>query len=377
MDCTETYLGVPLQHYRDTNEYWKKEVEQVQTKTGKWGGRDFSVFTRSTVCNIFLVAKIWYVLQALCMSRVNIQKIHRVFATFIWGSNWERMSRTNLFRSVHRGGLGLVHLFFRQIVSRFIFLRDQNDLFLRTVVQVTLCDALPDFVVSSSNVRRRSPRGYLREVAAAFQFLKVRFSLQYLSVITKKQLYKDLIEVCLPVPLYRSLYQSKPGQDVLKRVKKMPLRASTKTFFFQLHSGTLPVKPWLQEKGMFIPGTVNCRVCPRAETIEHIFLECSDAVFHWDILQRTLKKELPVSPYGIRFLPVSGESGVPYDMLMLLSLHSLWKPRMADRHADVDARSARDYFIESVVLTREVYKAQSEPPDWLPVMDELVSLKRF
>uniref|UniRef100_A0A4D5RJE9 Putative secreted protein n=1 Tax=Ixodes scapularis TaxID=6945 RepID=A0A4D5RJE9_IXOSC len=43
---------------------------------------------------------------------------------------------------------------------------------------------------------------------------------------------------------------------------------------------------------------------------------------------------------------------VPYDMFMLLSLHSLRRTRMALRHADVTPRQARDYFFESVVLLR-------------------------
>ncbi|XP_077544611.1 uncharacterized protein LOC144157701 [Haemaphysalis longicornis] len=371
------YLGVPLDQYRDTNEYWAAETERVRGKTGKWGGRDLSMFGRATVCNLFLVAKIWYVLQVLYMTRLHVQKLHRVFAVFVWGSTWERTSRTNLFRSVRSGGLGLVHLFLRQVVSRFVFLRDQRDVFLRSVMQLRLRDVLPDFVVSSYVVGGSTARGYLRKVVLAYQFLKARFSIEYLSTVHRRRLYKDLIDVTLPVPLYRSLHCAGSGQDVLKRVKKMPVRSSTKSFFFQLHSGTLPVKPWLQEKGLYVPWGIDCIICRKPETIEHIFLDCSDAVFHWDILQRTLKKDLPISPYGIRFLPTENDEGVPYDMFLVLSLHSIWKTRMAVRHADVNARPAREYFKESVAFVRDVFEAQSEPPAWMNVLNELVSLKQF
>lgn len=198
------YLGVPLEHYQDTRQYWRDEAEQARTKTLKWGGHGFSMFARATVCNLFIVAKIWYVLQVLCMSRAGVQKIHRVFAVFVWGSVWERTSRTNLFRSVKSGGLGLVHLFLRQVVSRFIFLRDLRNPFLRNVVQVRLSSALPEFVVSSDNVKCGRIQGFLREVVLAFRFLKVRFSLEYLSLVPRKRLYKDLVDTVLPVPLYRS-----------------------------------------------------------------------------------------------------------------------------------------------------------------------------
>lgn len=100
-------------------------------------------------------------------------------------------------------------------------------------------------------------------------------------------------------------------------------------------------------------------------------------MFHWDVLQRTIEKELPITPYGIRFLPTENEGGVPYDMFMLLGLHSLWRTRMAVRHADVHARSTREYFIESVCYLKEVYDAQNEKPEWIRLLNELAKLGRF
>ncbi|XP_072140477.1 uncharacterized protein [Dermacentor andersoni] len=335
------------------------------------------MFARATVCNLFLIAKVWYVLQFLSMTRVNVQKIHRVFAVFIWGSTWERVSRTNLFRPVRDGGLGLSHLFLRQIVSRFVFLRDQSDSFLRSMIQIRLKSVLPEFIVSSAQPVHYRLKGYLREVVDSLRILKARFSLQYLSTVTRKKLYKDLVEVMMPVPLYRMKYYGGPGQDVLKRVKRMPVRASVKSFFFKLHTSTLPVKTWIADKGIFVPWTTNCALCNKPETIEHAFIECWDAIFYWDVLQRTLKKELPITAQGIRFLPVDSHQGFPYDMIMLLGLHSLWKTRMAVTHADVNARSARENFVESIIFIREIYRVQADPPDWLGILDELVNFKKF
>lgn len=94
-------------------------------------------------------------------------------------------------------------------------------------------------------------------------------------------------------------------------------------------------------------------------------------------MQRTLKKQLPISAYGIRFLPVPSERGVPYDMLMALGLHSIWRSRMAVRHADADARPVSEYFIESVAYIRNVFRVQSEQPEWLPLLDNLMTIKAF
>lgn len=371
------YLGVPLQNYRDSDPYWRQQTEDLRNRAEKWGAKDMSVFARATACNLFFMSKVWYVMQVLHCSRTNIQKLHRIFAVFIWASSYEKTSRTNLFRRVRSGGLSLSHLFLRQVVNRFIFLRDVEDPFLRTVCQLRLARALPMFVVSTACHVTGGTYGYFREIVQATRFLCARFSMEYLISVTRKKLYKDLVEVVFPVPVYRSLYSFGPGQNVLKRVKRMPVQPAVKTFFFKLHVGVLPVKTWMAEKGMFVPWGVDCLLCRKPETVEHVFIDCWDGVFFWDVLQRTLQKYFPLNAHGIRFLAVQNDDGVPYDMLMLLGLHSMWKRRMAVRHADVHVKDIRQYFGDSVSEIIEVWKTQSCVPECISVLEKVTNLKHL
>ncbi|KAM7281618.1 uncharacterized protein ISCGN_006117, partial [Ixodes scapularis] len=82
-------------------------------------------------------------------------------------------------------------------------------------------------------------------------------------------------------------------------------------------------------------------------------------------------EDLPLDPYGIRFLPLETEGGVPYDFFMLLGLHSLWRTRTEVNNADVKIRPAGDHLIESAAYIREVYRGLQEPPDWVSLLDEL------
>lgn len=370
------YLGVPLENYSDSDPYWRRQAVEIREKAEKCKGRDLSIFARTTICNLFFITKLWYVLQVLHCSRTNVQKFHRIFAVFIWGSTWEKTSRTNLFRRVRDGGLSLSHLFLRQIVNRFLYLRNVQDPFLRTVCQMRLASALPEFVVSSVRLEGR-PQGYFKEIVESFRFLKARFSFEYLSTVSRKKLYKDLCDVVLPVPLYRTQYYAGTWSKVLKRVKGMPVRPGVKTFFFKLHAGVLPVKTWMSDKGLFVPWGDHCFLCRKPETIEHVFLDCWDAVFFWDVLQRTLKKDFPLDAQGIRYLAIDNEDGFPYDIVMLLALHSIWRSRMAIRHAEVDARRAIEYFRESLTLFLELQKLQIDMPDWVPRMESLLYMKQL
>lgn len=267
------YLGVPLSNYIDSEPHWHDEIDKLREKANNWNGWNLSVFTKATVCNLFFISKLWYVMQVIHCSRMNVQKLHRIFAVFIWGSTWERASRTNLFMRVRNGGIGLSHLYLRQVVNRFMFLRDVEHPFLRTMCQLRLSQALPDFVVSTEHVHG-SIRGFLKEVVMSARFLFTRFSLSYLSDVSRKKLYRDLREMVLPMPLYRTQYSTTKGKDVFKRVKRMPVPAGVKTFFFRLHTGTLTVKTWMAERGFFLPWGVQCEICKRDETIDHVFLEC-------------------------------------------------------------------------------------------------------
>ncbi|XP_029826767.2 uncharacterized protein LOC115312028 [Ixodes scapularis] len=340
-------------------------------KSNRW-----SIFGRAKACNIFLVAKLWYVLQVICCARGQIKKFHRVFATFVWDSTWEPMQRDNLFRSIDTGGLGLIHLFLKQVVVRFMFFRTVSHHFLRTYVQTELSEALPYLVVSSVPVGTLRPFGFLGEVVSAIEFLKTRFSLEYLFKVPRKTIYADLIDVVFPVPLNRSVFGNGSEQDVFKRVKKMRVSPSAKTFFFKLHTSTLPVKPWLQEKGLFVPWSVNCRLCNQPETIEHCFIFCTDAYLFWDVLQRTVKKDLNISAYTIRFLPLNPNDSFPYDLFTLMGLHSLWKTRMIDRNADAP-RTTKSNFIETVSHVRNVFDHLGERPDWYALLNRCIHLPDF
>lgn len=94
------YLGTPLGSFRNSRVYWSEVAADLGRRASKWKHRDLSIVTRATVCNVFLTAKLWYVLQVLHCAHRSVETFHRVIATFIWCSGWGPMRRDNLFRRV-------------------------------------------------------------------------------------------------------------------------------------------------------------------------------------------------------------------------------------------------------------------------------------
>lgn len=178
-----------------------------------------------------------------------LHAFHRVFATTKWGSTFERMRRENLFRNVRDGGARLQHLFVKQLVMRWWYIRRSLHLILAAIAY----HYMPEICVGPHEGYVRLTEFY-KEVVQSFSFLRVRFSLEYLFTVSKKKLTCDLVDILFPMPFYQQIPPDWPGRDVLCRVKKMPVKPNMKSFFFKLHSSTLPVKTWLEAKG----GPLDC-----------------------------------------------------------------------------------------------------------------------
>lgn len=198
------------------------------------------------------MAKLWCVLQVLHCARVHIQRFHRLFATFVWGSLWEPMRREYFFLPAREAGINLPHLFVRLLVSRFMLLRTCSHPFLQTLCQVLLQSELPYIIVSSVTFPTLRVWSFLKEVVNSANFLHARFLLECLFSVSRCVVNRNLIDSHFPAPLYRRLLSGMPRSDVLTRVKRMPVSPSPKSFFFQLHTSTLLVKLWLRDRGIFV-----------------------------------------------------------------------------------------------------------------------------
>lgn len=132
--------------------------------TSKWANSELSVSARASVCTIFLVMKLFYVIQILHCTRSNIQNLHRISELFIWQSGSEPMRGDNHSRSVKSDRLGNTHLFLSQVVSRFVFLRDQRNQFLRTVLQMKLARFLLNGLVSTHDNYMTRLVGFYKEI---------------------------------------------------------------------------------------------------------------------------------------------------------------------------------------------------------------------
>lgn len=95
-----------------------------------------------------------------------------------------------------------------------------------------------------------------------------------------------------------------------------------------------------------------------------------------DVLQRTLHKGIHLTPHTIRILPVPPGGTVPYHLLLLFELHSLWGCRMIDRDADAP-HTTESILIEIIGQAKIVYQQIGQPQDWFLLFNSSFSLPDF
>lgn len=96
---------------------------------------------------------------------------------------------------------------------------------------------------------------------------------------------RDLRDTLFLVPLYRFLYSEEPGQNVLRKVRKMCIPPRVRFFFFRLQFSTLPVKTRLEGRAVFLRGQWTATFVKRQSSLTMYLLNVGiEAAFvqHYD-----------------------------------------------------------------------------------------------
>lgn len=348
MQCTAEvghYLGIKLDFAIKDTEKWQTKLQGLHGKLQPFGGRELTLMHRSMVCNTVLYPRMLYAAQAVSIDTTTIQRFHRICATYVWNSKFEKMRRGNIYWSVEGGGLGVVNFEIKMQVQRFLYFRDEANPALRAAMQSLGTRHLAQWIASTEPTPPdgRTLRFY-KEIADSIKFFLARFSWAYLANVRKRSLYWDTVANVFPPPLYRLGYTGRKDLDVLNRIKTLPVPTATKDFFVRFHIEVLPAKEWLKGKGFIVPQDGKCDVCGQPETLRHILFDCKNALLFWSDLRRSLKVDVHASYDALKFLAFTeAKNGQMLSIIAVAGLHAIWRARTARVERDVMAKSPVEY----------------------------------
>ncbi|CAN7978534.1 unnamed protein product, partial [Ixodes persulcatus] len=333
---------------------WKKRIGAQGAKLFPWKSRHISFFTRSYLCNAISYPAILYSAQVMPFSTTTADKVQSSWAVFIWKSSMERMRRQNLFLSLAKGGLGLINIGLKLVIHRFLFFRDQQDPFILSAFHHLGASQLLAWQVTTATPTPFSRvLFFYKEIAQSIRLLQNTFSWDFLLKTNRKQLYWATVSALIPPPLYRPLTNLPTDNDVFHRLKCLPVATSSKDFFFKFHTEVLPVKVWQQAKGFFVPWSHNCDLCGKEETLEHVFIFCSNAEIFWAELQSFFGLDLQISWCTLKFLRRHDQRTLTdlTEIIMVLGLHALWRSRIDMTECTLHPKPAWQHFASKLNWT--------------------------
>lgn len=202
---------------------------------------------------------------------------------------------------------------------------------------------------------------FYREIAAAKVFFEARFSHEYLQNVKRKTLYWDTLDLITPTPMYRLFAGRAVDSDVLLRLRRYPVRTAIKNFFTRFHFEVLPVKTWLVKKGFFEPWSTNCVLCPTPETLQHVFVYCTNAELFWAELRAVLRIDLYVGWKSAKFLKFGEQpDSRAREVLALLGLYAIWRSRTEHLEVSENAKPAWQHFVDGFKYVSSLVEATEQ-----------------
>ncbi|CAN7949974.1 unnamed protein product [Ixodes pacificus] len=203
---------------------------------------------------------------------------------------------------------------------------------------------------------------FYKEIEAAIEFFNARFSEEYLKKVKRKTLYWDTLDLLTPPPLYRVVDGSNVESDVFQRLRRYPVKTSTKNIFARFHFEVLPVKTWRIKKGFYEPWSTNCVLCPTPETLQHVFLYCTNAELFWAELRAVLRIDLYVDWKGAKFLKFGeGSESRTWEVLALLGLHAIWRSRTDHLEVAEGGKAAWQHFVDGFKYVCSLTEVTEQP----------------
>ena len=281
---------------------WDPIYQKIVKVLTNYRSRNTSMFGRATLVNTLACSKLFYVAAHMPLPRINCQRFTRFIFSFIWGGQHESIARVTLYNKPQDGGVGVVcpRVKCDSLMIRHIFqlLNYQSEDYLPKWthfavywIGLYLRDIRPDFASNMiPHCLQFRPEFYTKALDL-FKSYKRCFPAagQFESV---KTIYSNLVTKVTMEPLIERErnYPNIDFKAVWKATSDPFLDPELKTLNYRVAHRVLPVNArlWAYNVGT----TMNCYFCGgvNAETLEHLFIDCRQAIVVWFFVKSLLWK---------------------------------------------------------------------------------------
>jgi len=367
MKILGVYFGV-IDVLRDN---WEPKLSKLDKMLTVWKSRSLSMVGKSLIINVLGVSKLLYLAKVLITPRWVIDKYNSLIWKFLWGSKIEPVARKKLHCPIDKGGLGIIDL---EVKGRALRLAS---------VLSVIDDSRPNcFYLAKyfcgGRLARFGPKwAGLRDNSSPSASLPTSFYSGSLSTLEKlaslptsfvystKNIYRELLKELSSPPLLPRFWSPflRPTLDMDEHWSLV--RDSLTENFKSDLSWLITLKAVKVRDSLRNWGYINsdkCASCPRRETIDHCFLNCSRVKLVWaffiPLLSALLNPPAPfvvncVSVFFFRFPPCFSKNRAIVIFIIKSVLYGIWKFRnKATFHNGTESDRAIIRYINQDITSR-------------------------
>lgn len=350
---------------------WEPKLSKLDKMLTLWKSRSLSMVGKSLIINTLGVSKLLYLSRILITPRWVIDRYNGLIWNFLWGSKIEPVARKTLHCPVVKGGLGIVDFEVKgralRLASTLAVLEDP----------VPNCFFLAKYFCGSRLARFGSKWACLRDNSSPSASLPTLFysgslsSLEKLArlpssfVFSSKNIYRELLKELSSPPILPRFWSPflRPAPDMEEHwalVRDSRTENFKNDLSWLITLKAVKVRESLRNWGYI--ASDKCASCPRRETIDHCFLNCSRVKLVWaffvPLLSALLTPPVPfvpncVSIFFFRFPPCVSRNRAIIIYLVKSILYGVWKFRnKATFHNGTESDRAIIRYIIQDVTTR-------------------------
>ena len=287
-------LGIEFNNKGITNKNVNTVIEKIKKSFHIWDGVHLNTLERIIISKTFILSKLWYVSNFVCIPEQNIKQIDKMVYQFIWCNSFELIKRNTLILPYESGGLNTVCIRSKLktcLIQNFKNIYLNNDrMFYQLSVKYMKYDLRHLNIFKSFNIiptsdKRPDIYGKINASVSEFRSMDKDF-FKNIKKYSSKQTYDKLINKISIRPKVECMYECEDWKQIYNRIHKTSENSDLRSFLYKLLFNAL------HAENRFNNRKNMCFFCnTNKENCDHLFLECKKVITLFDTIQRQLENK--------------------------------------------------------------------------------------
>ena len=346
-------LGIEFNEKGITDKNINIVIDKIKKALFIWDGVFLNTLERIIISKTFILSKLWYVSNFVCISEQNIAKIEKTIYEFIWCNSFELIKRNTLILPYDSGGLNSVCIRTKIntcLIQNFINIYLNHErIFYQLSVKYMKYDLRHLMIFKSFNIiptsdRRPDIYDKIHQCVVELKTIDKDF-LKNIKKYTSKQTYNKLIDKICIRPKVECMYECDDWKTVYNRIHNISENSDLRSFIYKLLFNALHAENRFNNKKN------KCFFCEtNKETCDHLFFNCKKVICLFQTTRSEMEnKNISLSKQAFWFDKTLSNDDFK---TMAILLYSIWRMRESIRKS-----KAKINIINLFINTYKIFKS--------------------